>query len=266
MDYGMLIVRTLFIYFFIMLIMRIMGKREIGKLSIFDLVVSIMIAELAVVSLENPNVPMIHSLTPIIILFLTQIGLSYVSLKSQKVRDMVEGKPSFLIKDGKINLKEMQKQRYNLDDLLSQLRDRQINSPSQVEFAILETTGKLSVFPKEPGDTQKHMPDVSQLQENNAGQDNAGQDNTGQDNIHQDNQEGLGLSISTSIPEHSLKTPVVLIKDGEVVKEGLEQLHKNMFWLKAELRKRTGSSKIKSILFCSVEEDGQWYIDLKDTE
>ena len=110
------IIRTIFFYLFIFLIYRIMGKREVGQLSITDLVVSLLIAELTVISIEDYEKSMLYSLIPIIVLVLLQCILSYLSLKKPKFRIFLEGNPSVIIKGGKINYNEMLKQRYNLDD------------------------------------------------------------------------------------------------------------------------------------------------------
>ncbi len=131
-----------------------MGKREIGQLSVLDFVVSIMIAELAVVSIENIDVPMMYSIIPIVILSAIQIALALISLKSNHLRKLIDGKPSVLINEGKIDEKEMRKQRYNFDDLLVQLRQNKISKLSDVEFAILEPSGKLSVVEKQEGEEQ----------------------------------------------------------------------------------------------------------------
>lgn len=125
-----------------------MGKREIGQLSVLDFVVSIMIAELAVISIENVRVPMMAALVPILVLSIIQISLAWISLKSEKLRKMIDGKPTVLINKGKIDEEEMRKQRYNFDDLLIQLRQSKIRDLSDVEFAILEPSGKLSVIEK----------------------------------------------------------------------------------------------------------------------
>ena len=125
-----------------------MGKREIGQLSVLDFVVSIMIAELAVISIENIRVPMMHTIVPIIVLSIIQITLAFVSLKSESLRKMIDGKPSILINKGKIDEEEMRKQRYNFDDLMVQLRQSKIRNIADVEFAILEPSGKLSVIEK----------------------------------------------------------------------------------------------------------------------
>lgn len=124
-----------------------MGKREVGQLSIVDLIVSLLIAELTVISIENYDKSILYSLIPIVILVLLECILSYVSMKKPKFRLFLEGNPSVIIKNGKINYKEMLKQRYNLDDLLSQLRDKGYRSIEEVEYAILESSGTLSIFP-----------------------------------------------------------------------------------------------------------------------
>ncbi|MCM3762672.1 DUF421 domain-containing protein [Alkalihalobacillus oceani] len=158
MDYVTIILRTIFIYFIILFVLRFMGKREIGQLSVLDFVVSIMIAELAVISIENIQVPMLHTILPIVILSIIQIVLAIFSLKSERIRKLVDGKPSVLINGGKIDEEEMRKQRYNFDDLLIQLRQQKVSKLSDVEFAILEPSGKLSVIEKKRGKKEPTMP------------------------------------------------------------------------------------------------------------
>lgn len=146
MDLFIVIVRTLFFYFYILIIYRMMGKREIGQLSIQDLVVSILIAELVAISIENIEDPLILTIVPILILVVLEIISSIITLKSNKVRNLIEGKPALVIDKGKINFKELIRQRYTLDDLLLQLRVQGIKSLMEVEYAVLENNGKLSVF------------------------------------------------------------------------------------------------------------------------
>ena len=126
-----------------------MGKREVGQLGIIDLIVSVLIAELVAISLDNTKYSIFMAIIPIILLVLCQIGMALLSLNKKSVREMFDGKPSVIINNGKIQIKEMVKQRYNLDDLLTQLREENFKSISEVDYAILETSGKLSVFKKE---------------------------------------------------------------------------------------------------------------------
>jgi uncharacterized membrane protein YcaP (DUF421 family) len=147
-EYLMIIFRTIFLYILILTIFRLMGKREIGELSILDLVVFIMIGEMAVVAIEKPKNPLLHTVIPMVLLMFIQIILSILSLKSKKFRTLVDGKPSIIINRGKIDEVAMRKQRYNFDDLMTQLREKDIRSIADVEFAILESSGSLSVIEK----------------------------------------------------------------------------------------------------------------------
>lgn len=148
-EYFLIIIRTLFLYFLIIFIFRIMGKREIGELSILDLVVFIMIAEMAVMAIEQPKDPIIHTLLPMGVIVMIQIVFAWISLRSKPFRELLDGKPSVIIHKGKIDDKVMKKQRYNYDDLLLQLREKDIFNLADVEFAILEPSGKLSVLKKD---------------------------------------------------------------------------------------------------------------------
>ena len=146
MEYLKIILRMSFFYFFIILIYRIMGKREVGQLGIVDLIVSILIAELVAISVEDTNKSILASIVPILSVVTFQILLSYISLKNGKIRTLLDGSPTFIIKNGKINYNEMVKQKYNLDDLLTQLREKGYRNIEEVEYAVLENNGTLSVF------------------------------------------------------------------------------------------------------------------------
>lgn len=143
--YITIILRTVFMYFFIILVYRIMGKKEVGQLSIVDLIVSILIAELVAIAIEGEK-ELLIAVVPIAILVVVQILMSYISLKSIKFRNLVDGKPTIIIKNGKLNFTEMSKIRYSLDDLITQLRLQGIKSIDKVKYAILENNGNLSVF------------------------------------------------------------------------------------------------------------------------
>lgn len=114
-----------------------------------DFIVSLFIAELVAISIENYKQSIFMSLIPVLSLAIIQIVLSYISVKSKKIRDILDGNPSVIIENGKVNFKEMKKQRYNIEDLLMQLRDNSIKSISEIDYAVLETNGKLSIFKKD---------------------------------------------------------------------------------------------------------------------
>lgn len=123
-----------------------MGKREIGQLGVIDLIVSILIAELVAISIEEHQEPMVLTIIPIGVLVILEVLFAFISVKSRKFRTIFDGKPSLIIASGKINYKEMVKQRYSLDDLLISLRQKEIRDLSEVEYAFLEPNGELSVF------------------------------------------------------------------------------------------------------------------------
>lgn len=147
MEMIIIITRTIFFYFFIFIVYRLMGKREVGQLGIIDLIVSILIAELAIISIENHENNIFKSIIPIITLLIIQTTLAYITLKNPKLRIFLDGNPSIIIKYGKINYSEMIKQKYNLDDLISQIREKGYRNIEEIEFAILENNGTLSIFP-----------------------------------------------------------------------------------------------------------------------
>ena len=158
MEYIKIIFRICFFYAFIIVIYRMMGKREVGQLGIVDLIVSILIAELVTISVEDGSKSILDSIVPIVCLVILQMVLSYASLKSGKVRSILDGNPSFMVKYGKINYREMIKQKYNLDDLLTQLREKGYRNIEDIEYAILENNGSLSVFPYDSKKNKTPLP------------------------------------------------------------------------------------------------------------
>nr|WP_239534294.1 DUF421 domain-containing protein [Thalassobacillus pellis] len=136
------------------MILRLMGKREIGELSVLDLVVFVMLAEIAVFSIEEPDKSIFHAILPMAVLLLIQRVTAFMSLKSQRFREWFDGRPKFIIKHGKVDEYEMKKQRYNFNDLMLQLREKDIYSIQDVEYAILEPTGKLSVLERDENNSE----------------------------------------------------------------------------------------------------------------
>lgn len=151
-----LIIKTTFIYCAMLVIIRIMGKREIGQLSPFDLVIAIMIAELAIFPIENEELGIIEGLVPIIVLAFLEILLSILSLKSIFIRSLVSGRPAILIKNGEILYKTLKRTKYNVNDLLHQLRMKDIFDIDDVKVALLETSGDITVLKQ--GDVSFKLP------------------------------------------------------------------------------------------------------------
>lgn len=235
MEYWTLLFRTLLIYFVVFVIMRLMGKREIGKLSVFDLVISVMIAEIAVFVIEDTDRPVMDGILPMVILLIVQVGIALISLRSRKMRTLFDGEPTVIVDRGKLNRDAMRKQRYNLDDLLLQFRENKTNI-ADVEFAILETTGKMSIIQKDK------TKDASSGDEGQAG-----------------NKE---TRIPKTFPRNYRfeNLPVPLVMDGEIQKNNLEKLGKDRFWLNTQLKQR-GIVDVKQVFLCTIDHRGELYID-----
>lgn len=206
--------------------MRLMGKREIGKLSVFDLVVSIMIAEVAAVSLDVEE-PVWRGGVIVLILVSMQVFVAFISLKSHRLRELLEGRPTVIIRNGQIDDREMRKTRYSMSDLLTQLREKNIANVGDVEFAILETSGKLSVFPK--AETRPVT------------------------------REDMGISVAR------FDMPVALIVDGKPLDKNLQMINKDRFWLEEQI-KYYGYDHMEQVFYCSIDHRGRLFFDLKDRQ
>ncbi|WP_410514358.1 DUF421 domain-containing protein [Paenibacillus sp. BR2-3] len=236
---------TMLMYFFIFLCMRIMGKREIGKLSVFDLTISIMIAEIAVFVIEDIERPIYEGIVPMATLVFIQVIIAQLSLKNRKLRLLIDGKPDVLISDGKLNRKEMGRQRYNLDDLLLQLRGKNINSPADVEFAILETSGLLTVIEKSKDESCSNQSGHSCH-------------NTDDSTVKKASENSMKISSQNRIRYEGL--PVPLIMDGKVQNANLEMIGKNRFWLRSQIRQK-GVQDFRDVFLCSIDHKGVVYVD-----
>ncbi|WP_028309215.1 DUF421 domain-containing protein [Desulfitibacter alkalitolerans] len=219
--------RTIILFLLVMIVIRVMGKRQIGELQPFELVLAIMIAELATVPMEDKEIPLINGIIPILTLLLLQVIITFISLKSDKLRGLISGTPSVLIENGKIIESELRKLRYNLTDLLEQLRLKNFPNIADIEYAILETSGELSIIPK----SQKRPVTPEDL------------------NIHTA-YEGLTLP---------------LIMDGHVKLNNLQKLNLDTKWLNAELNK-FGIKSTTEVLLASLDTKGELYIQKKGTK
>ncbi len=216
-----IVFRTIVTYFFVLIILRLTGKREIGQLSPFDFVVAIIIAELAAMPMERTDIPLWHTFLILSLLGLLEVGISYLTLKSRTIRMLICGFPQVIIKNGKLLRSEMKKSRYNLDDILAQLRERGIARIQDVEFGVLECSGKLSVIPK----SQKRPV-------------------TPED-----------LNLSTKYEG----LPTVLVMDGEILKKNVEDVGLNEQRLKEKLREKGFNPD--QILIATLDSDGELFIN-----
>ena len=143
-----ILIRTLILYLIVLLVIRIMGKSELSKMSPFQLVVIFMIAELAAIPIEDPDVSLINGAIAIFMLLFLQVLISLLSIKSEKFKNFINGKPSILVENGQINEKELKKLRITINDLMEQLRIANSPSLSDVDYAVMESNGDLSVIQK----------------------------------------------------------------------------------------------------------------------
>ncbi len=219
-------VRAAILYILVVLIIRIMGKHQIGQLQPYELVITILISELAAVPMQDTDIPLINGIIPILTLLIIQITLSLISLKSTTARRIICGGPTILIENGKIQQKDLTKLRYNISDLLEQLRLKNIPNISDVEYAILETSGKLSVIPK----SQKRPVNANDLK------------------------------IET--PYEGL--PLTLIIDGELQHKQLRESKISEEWLQKQIT-QFGFSHWNQIFFASLDSTGKLFVQAKET-
>ncbi|HOV79063.1 MAG TPA: DUF421 domain-containing protein [Bacillota bacterium] len=218
------IIRTLILFALVVVGLRLMGKRQVGQLQPYELVIVIMLSALAAIPMENTGVPLFSGLLPIFTLLVAQVALSYISLKSERARGIICGAPSVLIENGKIVEKELSRLRYNINDLLEQLRAKNMPNIADVEFAILETSGELSVIPK--------------------------------------SQKRPVVPADMNLPTGYEGLPVTLIIDGYVFHKNLAKINLDAQWLASELKK-FGVNSFKEVLFASLDTEGKLFYQVK---
>ena len=152
------IIRTLILYLTVIICLRIMGKRQIGELQPTELVVAIMISDLATVPMQTVDMPLLSGIIPVFTLMLAEVFISFLGFKSKLFRRALTGDPSIVIYKGVINEKELERLRFNISDLLEELRLNNCYNIADVEAAVLETSGKLSVIPKSGDTTESGIP------------------------------------------------------------------------------------------------------------
>lgn len=217
-------VRTLILYALIVVVLRLMGKRQIGQLQPSELVVALIIADLAAVPMAEVGIPLINGIIPIITLFILEELLSYISMKSEAARGFISGKPSILIERGIIMEQELGNLRYNLNDLLEQLRLKNFSNLEDIDYAILETSGQLSVIPK-PENKPVTIKD---------------------------------MNIKT-VQQH---LPVTIIIDGRTISNNLHKVGLSNEWLTRELKKNKIVSA-KNVFFAYLNPERKLVYQLK---
>ncbi len=216
--------RTIIVYIILTCTMRIMGKRQIGELEISELIVTFMLSELATIPISDTEVPLLNAIVPILLLLSLEGMLSFLTLKIPIFKKAIYGKPSILIKEGKLDQNELKKQRIELSELMCSIRQSGIASMEDVYYAILEENGKLSVFPKSsvaPATPKQLKIDVTD--------------------------DGVGLPV---------------IMDRRIIKENLKLRDWNEFRLERELNSR--KLKLEDVFLLSIDDNENIYIIRKE--
>ena len=195
-----LILRTVLIYVFLILTMRLMGKRQIGELEVTDLVTTLLLSEIASLPITNRDIPVAFAIVPMVILLSLEVFSSYILLSVPKLKILLSAPPTVLIQRGKLIQSALRETRITVEELMSEVRQQSLTDLSQVEYAILEKNGKLTVLPK----PQYAQPTVEQM----------------------------GLSPSNESLMH------VVYSNGAYSKEGLRLIGKDRAWLLEELKKK----------------------------
>lgn len=227
-------IKSIIIYFVVMIVIKFMGKREIGQLSVFDFAVLLIIADILVSGISDGK--FIYYIIPIVVISLIQRILAFIMLKKAKIRNFIEGKVSNIIIEGKLQITEMRKLNYNIDDLLTQLRLKNIRSISEVRYAILETNGELSVFKFED------------FNSNSSNSDNQSDFSTNARTF--DALPGASSSDAINGSKNEIY-PYPLIVSGIVNYENLYILNLTEDWLNSEINKR--NLQKEDILYANYE-------------
>lgn len=220
-----IIARTLIIYFSLLTTMRLLGKRQLGEMELSEFVVAALIADLAAIPLQDNGIPLLNGLIPILVLFCCEVIISGLTLKNVRLRTVFFGKPSLLVVRGRINQKEMRKNRFTVDELMQELRNQGSMDISQIEYAILETDGTLNVipFPAERPVTASQM----------------------------------GLDAGPG------GYPTIIISDGRILDANLRHAGRDMNWLIKQLKDR-GHEDAKRVFLMTVNNAGQVYFAPKE--
>ena len=215
--------RAIFLYIIVLIVMRLMGKREIGQLQPFELAISIMIADLASIPMAETGVPISNGIIPILGLLVMHLIISIINMKSLKAREVICGKPTILIYRGKIDEKALKKERFTINELEERLRGNNVVNLGDVEYAILETSGQVTVIQKP--EKRNTIPEDFNI-----------------------------------LPDYE-GIPYDLVIDGKIMEKNLKAIGKNYSWLKKEVEKF--KIKPEEALVVTIDGKGQMFCQKK---
>lgn len=216
--------RAALLYILIIFALRLMGKRQLGELQPTELVITILISNIASLPIEDPSIPMVMGIIPIFVLVAFELIVSNLSLKNRAFRKFISGNPIVIIQDGVLNQSALHELRFSIDDLMESLREQNIFNLSDVHYAIVETTGKVSVLQK--FEAQTTTPDM------------------------------FGLKGQDKNP------PVLLISDGKLIKENLNESHVSKSWLETILKQE--HIKISEVFLMTVDQQQDYHLIRKN--
>ncbi len=216
--------RSILIYIFVLIVMRLMGKREIGQLQPFELAIAIMIADLASIPMTDSGIPITNGIISILGLLLMHLVISFLNVKSIKAREIICGKPTILIYRGKIDEKALKKERFTINELEERLRGNNVYNLGDVEYAILETSGQVTVIQKP--EKRNTIP------------------------------EDFNIT-----PEYE-GIPYDLVVDGKIMEKNLQAIGKNYQWLKKQVEKF--NMKPEEALVVTYDAKGQIFCQKKE--
>lgn len=217
---SIILIRSLILYILVVFSVRLMGKRQLGELQPSELVITILVSNIATLPLEDTNIPLTVGVTPILSLVCFEVIVSWLILRMPRLRKLILGSPKIIISNGKINRNVMRELRLSVDDLMSALRDRDVFDVSEVQFAIVETTGSISVMKKPENDIPTR--------------------------------EDLNMPADNTDP------PQVIVSDGEVMPTALKSLGFNEQFVKNTSRK--AGIRVQDIFIMTADGTGNCFI------
>lgn len=218
-------IRTAILYFIVIISIRLMGKRQIGELQPYELVITLMLSDLASLPMQDTRLPLLLGIVPIITLLFVKILISEIQQHSRVFEKILDGTPSIIISDGEINLEMMKKQRLTMNDILEELRSAGYLDISDIQYAIIETNGTISIIPKSACDTVKRK--------------------------------------DLKIKESESKIPIVLFEDGHLNKKALQGMNKDEKWLDEKLKSLNYPPRDKLFLVM-MDSNGKLFIQRKN--
>ncbi len=222
---AIIIIRTIIVYFSLLVTMRLLGKRQLGEMELSEFILAALIADLASLPLQDLGIPMINGLVPIMVLFCCELLIAGLSMRSVRLRSFFSGKPSLLIVRGRICQREMHKNRFTADELMQELRNQGILDISSVQYAVLETDGKLNVMP-----FAAKCPATA---------------------------EQLGINASDE------GYPFIVINSGRVLQGNLKHLGRDMNWLDKQLKQK-GLSSPEQVFLMTADKNDHVYLAEKE--